>query len=175
MSPSPRTRRHLALGIVVLPATWWSQGTTSWPPLSWMPTPGPVAYQVQPGRFTSGVSTTGLLQEAPSSVLLVSQTVRAPLLVPFTIRSSVSLPRLWVRSSQTVPVRASRTGQGLPQVLAPSSHTTCAGAHVWPPSKLRFRSRSMSPESPLPFLRPSQKASSVPFLVTSSDGMRYVW
>src|SRR5439155_15515107 len=139
-----------------------------------MPTPGPVAYHVQSGFFTLLVISTGLLQVPPSSSLLATQTVRVPLLVPLTIVASVSLPRLCVRSNQIVPVRASRTGQGLPQVLSPSSQTTCVLAHVLPPSKLRFRSRSMSPASALPFLRPSQKASRVPFLVTSSDGMRYV-
>jgi len=38
-----------------------SHGTTSLPLRSWMPTPGPVAYQVQPDFFTSFVISTGLL------------------------------------------------------------------------------------------------------------------
>src|SRR5262249_15796559 len=132
---------------------------------------GPVAYHVQSGRFTSGVISTGLLQEAPSSILRVTQTVRVPRLVPFTICASVSPPRLWVSSSQTVPVPASRTGHGLPQLLAPPPPAT-SPVPAFPPSRLRFRSRSMSPESPLPSLRPSQNASRVPFVVTSSDGIR---
>src|SRR5262245_41063362 len=139
-----------------------------------MPTPGPVAYQVHSLSFTSFVISAGFAQVTPSSVLCVTQTPRVPWLVPSTIFASVSLPRLCVSSNQIVPVRASTTGQGLPQVFVPSSHTTCCGCHVLPPSRLRFRTRSMSPVSPPPFLRPSQKASSVPFFVTINDGMRYV-
>jgi DNA/RNA-binding domain of Phe-tRNA-synthetase-like protein len=41
-----------------------------------------------------------------------------------------------------------------------------------PPSRLRFSSTSMSPVSLALFLRTSQKARSVPFFVTISDGMR---
>src|SRR5438067_1451526 len=137
-----------------------------------MPTPGPVAYQVQPGFLTSFVMSTGLVQVAPSSSLLHTQTVRDPLLLPATIMASVSLPRLCVMSSQIAPVRWSTTGQGLPQVLSPSSQTTCVLPHVLPPSELRLQRRSISPVSPRPFLRPSQKASSVPFFETISDGIR---
>src|SRR5215471_6798681 len=137
-----------------------------------MPTPGPVAYQVQSDFFTSLVISTGLLQVAPSFSLFMTHTVRVRLLVPLRIIRSVSPPNLCVSSSQMVPVRISMTGQGLPQVFSPSSQTTCVFAHVLPPSKLRLSNRSISPASPPPFLRPSQKASSVPFFVTSSDGMR---
>ena len=42
-----------------------------------MPTPGPVAYQVQSDLFTSLVISTGLAQVTPSSSLFVTQTVRA--------------------------------------------------------------------------------------------------
>src|SRR5262249_26202677 len=137
-----------------------------------MPTPGPVAYQVQSAFFTSLVISTGLLQVAPSSVLLLTQTVREPWLLPSRIIASVSLPRLWVISSQMVPVLASMTGQGLPQVFLPSSQTICDGCQVLPPSKLRLRRRSMSPASALLFLRPSQKASSVPLGETMREGLR---
>src|SRR5262249_2601357 len=140
-----------------------------------MPTPGPVAYHVHSGFLTSRVISTGLAHVAPSSVLLVSQTVRVPLLLLATMAASVSVPRLWVMRSPTVPVFASTTGHGLPQVFSPSSQTTCALPHVLPPSVLRFKRRSMSPASPRPPLRPSQKASTVPFGVTMTDGMRYVW
>src|SRR5262249_217515 len=121
-----------------------------------MPTPGPVAYHVQSGFFTSLVISTGFDHVSPSSVLFVTQTVRDPRLAPLTIIASVSLPRLCVRSNQMVPVLASRTGQGLPQVFSPSSHTTCVCVQVFPPSGLLFRSKSMSPVSLLLFLRPSQ-------------------
>ena len=74
--------------------------------------------------------------------------------------------------SHTVPVFASTTGQGLPQVFAASSQTTRWSDHVRPPSSDRFTSMSMSPLSPSPLFRPSQNASSVPFLVTVIAGMR---
>src|SRR5262249_15357410 len=141
---------------------------------SWMPTPGPVAYHVQSDRLTSLVISTGLDQVNPSSSLLATHTVRFPLLVPSTIFASVSVPKLWVRSSQMTPVLRSTTGHGLPQVSAPSSQTTCIGPHVLPPSVERLSTRSMSPVSLELFLRPSQNASRVPFDVTSSEGMRKV-
>src|ERR1700730_17311846 len=140
----------------LLPATWLSQGTTSRPLLSWMPTPGPVAYQVQFGFVTSLVISAGVLQVAPSSSLFVTHTVRGFLLVPLTIIVCVSLPMLCVISSQIVPVLASTTGQGLPHVLSPSSQTTCVLPQDLPPSKLRLRMRSISPASPRAVLRPSQ-------------------
>ena len=74
-----------------------------------------------------------------------------------------------------MPVFASTTGQGLPQVFSASSQTTCKSPHVFPPSVLRRRSRSTSPASPRPAFRPSQNASTVPFAVTTTDGIRYVW
>ena len=67
------------------------------------------------------------------------------------------------------------TGAGLPIVSLPKSARTCVLVQVLPWSKLRFKSRSISPESLPEFRRPSQKASSVPFLVVISAGMRYVW
>ena len=57
----------------------WSQGTTMRPVCSWMPWPGPVAYQVQSGCITVSVMLTGSLQVSPSSRLCVSQTVRLAL------------------------------------------------------------------------------------------------
>src|SRR6266550_3754208 len=56
---------------VLLPATWLSQGTISRPLFVWMPTPGPVAYQVQSTFLTSFVISTGFAQVSPSSTLLV--------------------------------------------------------------------------------------------------------
>src|SRR5262245_34958079 len=99
-----------------------------------MPTPGPVAYRVQSGFLTSLVISTGFDHVAPSSVLCDTHAVRVLWLVPSTIFASVSLPRLCVNSSQTVPVVRSTTGQGLPQVLVPSSQTTCISPQVLPPS-----------------------------------------
>src|SRR5581483_4523868 len=90
----PSSLRITCACCVLLPATWLSQGTTSRPFFNWMPTPGPVAYQVQLGFFTFLVISTGLAQVVSSLSLFVTQTVRVPLLVPFTILSSVSLPRL---------------------------------------------------------------------------------
>src|SRR5581483_332664 len=145
---------------------------TSRPARVWIPTPGPVAYQVQSGRLTSRVISTGFDQEAPSSVLLLTQTERGPLLVPATICASLSWPRLCVISSQIAPVARSTTAHGLPQVLGPSSQTTCKGCHDLPPSRLRFRTRSISPVSLELFLRPSQNARRVPLADTSSEGMR---
>src|SRR5437867_12990264 len=127
-----------------------------------MPTPGPVAYHVQFSFFTLLVISLGFAQVAPSSVLLVTHTVRPALLLPLTIADSESVPRLCVRRSQTVPGLASTTGHGLPQVFSASSQTTCGLLQVLPPSVLRFRSKSMSPASLPPALRPSQKARSVP-------------
>src|SRR5687768_16090064 len=106
-----------------------------------MPTPGPVAYHVQSFSLTSLVISTGFDHVAPSSVLLLTQAVREPSLLPSMIFASVSLPRLWVNSSQMVPVLASTIGQGLPHVFGPSSQTTCCGCHVLPPSMLRFNTR----------------------------------
>src|SRR5678810_151311 len=109
-----------------------------------MPTPGPVANQVQSGCFTCLEISIALSQVKPSSALLEIQTVREPLLVPSTIADSLSSPRLCVSRSQIVPLSRSTTGQGLPQVLAPSSHTICIGCHDLPPSRLRRRTRSIS-------------------------------
>src|SRR5689334_16003655 len=119
-----------------LPLTQLSHGTTSRPPRAWMPTPGPVAYHVQSALLTSRVISTGRPHVRPSSSLFVTQTVRVPLAVPSRIFASVSPPRLCVMSSQTVPVLRSRTAQGLPQVLSPSSQTTWALPQVLPPSVL---------------------------------------
>src|SRR5262245_58725593 len=118
-------------------ASVWSQGMSSRPLLSRTPQPGPVAYHVHFGSFTSLVISAGFDQVAPSSVLLVTQTVRVPLPVPSRILRSVSSPRLCVKSSQTVPAE-STTGQGLPTVLGPSSQTTWRCFQVAPPSRLRL-------------------------------------
>src|SRR5215475_9370809 len=80
----------------LLPLTELSQGATSRPPFVWMPTPGPVAYHAQSAFLTSLVISSGLAHVAPSSSLLVTQTVRVPWPVPSRIRASVSPPRLWV-------------------------------------------------------------------------------
>src|SRR5581483_3803361 len=66
------------------PSDLLSQGTSSRPLRSWMPTPGPVAYHVQPGFFTSFVISAGFAQVSPSSSLLVTHTVRLPVLLPPT-------------------------------------------------------------------------------------------
>src|SRR5262245_24147707 len=153
-------------------ASVWSQGMTRRPEASCTPTPGPVAYHVHFASLTALVISTGFAHVAPSSVLFVTQTERVPLLVPARISFSVSLPRLCVNSSQIVPVDRSTTGQGLPTVLAPSAATTWTLPQVLPPSVLRRRSVAISPESPRPFLRPSQKASRVPLGVAKCDGMR---
>src|SRR5262245_45411579 len=65
-----------------VPATLLSHGTTSRPPRNWMPTPGPVAYQVHSGFFTSFVISSGFAQVAPSSVLCDTHAVRVPSPVP---------------------------------------------------------------------------------------------
>src|SRR5262249_3591615 len=117
---------------------------TSRPPVSWPPTPGPVAYHVHFGSLTWLVMSAGLDQVAPSSAPLVTQTRRVPLPVPSRIVFSVSAPRLWVSSSQIVPVERSTTGQGLPTVSPPPAATTCSGSQVLPPSRLRRRTTSMS-------------------------------
>src|SRR5687768_6487485 len=100
-----------------------------------MPTPGPVAYQVQSGRLTLAVISTGVDHVAPSSRLLDAQTVRVPWLGPDGMSFSRSVPRFCVVSSQIVPVRRSATGQGLPNVLGPLSATSSSGDHVLPPSR----------------------------------------
>src|SRR5262245_12348768 len=127
-----------------VPASLLSHGISSRPLFSWMPTRGPVAYQVQSLCFVSRVISTVSLYVALSSVLLDTQTVREPLLVPSTIAASLSCPRLCVSSNQIVPVSRSTTGHGLPQVLLPSSQTTCILPQVLPPSVLRLRTRSIS-------------------------------
>src|SRR5262245_10525112 len=125
------------------PSDLLSHGIRSRPLFSWMPTPGPVAYHVHSGFFTSFVISTGFAHVAPSSVLLLTHAVRVPLLLPPTMVASVSVPRLWVKSSHTVPVLVSITGHGLPQVFPASSQTTCILPHVFPPSVLRLRTTSM--------------------------------
>src|SRR5687768_10645599 len=161
------------------PLTTWLQGITSrplcGPCLSWMPTPGPVAYHVQSGRFTSLVILRGGDHVTPSSSLVVTQTVRVPLLVPRLICPSASSPRLCVLSRTTVPVRSSATAHGLPHVFFPSAQTTVCSPNVFPPSVDRRITRLISPESaccPHGVRRPSAKTSSVPFVVTTAEGMR---
>src|SRR5262245_8983672 len=143
------------------------------PYCSWIPTPGPVAYQPQVGSFTDAVMLEGVDHARPSSLLCNSQTVRSPLVFFDVICFSFTAPGLWVASSKMLPVVWSTTAQGLPQVLSPSSQIDCCSLHVFPASRERFIRRSMSPESPGPFLRPSQKASNVPFFVTIKEGIRY--
>ena len=99
-----------------------------------MPTPGPVAYHVQSGRFTLAVISTGVDHVTPSSSLFIAQTVRLSALVPAMMSFSPSVPRFWVVSSQTVPVFRSTTGHGLPNVLGPLSPTICIDDHECPPS-----------------------------------------
>src|SRR6185369_1352026 len=86
------------------PFTRWSQGITSRPwyllRVSWMPFPGPVAYQFQSFAFTDVVISRGLDQVRPSSC---DESINTP-----------SLSRL--KGSQSVPVCCSTTGQGLPIV-----------------------------------------------------------
>src|ERR1043166_7773749 len=137
-----------------------------------MPTPGPVAYQVQSFLRTSFEMSIGFVQVVPSSVLLDTQTVRVPLALPDVRAASVSPPRFCVMSNQIVPVSRSTTGHGLPQVLPPSCQTTCVSNQVLPSSLLRRRSRSISPVSLRLFLRPSQNARTRPFLDTISEGIR---
>ena len=139
-----------------------------------MPTPGPVAYQPHSGRFVVEVISTGFDQVAPSSLDFVTQTVRVPLDFRWPMAVSPSSPRLWVMRSQTTPVVRSTTGQGLPQVLGPSSQINWSGCQVRPPSKLRLATMSMSPVSLALVLRPSQRASTVPLSVTTTAGMRNV-
>src|SRR4051794_19711843 len=147
-------------------ASRWSQGMTSRPACgpvaSWIPTPGPVAYQPQPGFLTDTVIVRGSVQVRPSSWLEVTRT-------SWLFRQKVS---------QIVPVVESTTGHGLPIAIGcvpPSSGTSVVAPQVRPPSSLRRITMSMSPLSEAPVLRPSQKARSVPLGVTRSDGMRYVW
>ena len=104
----------------------------------------------------------------------MTQTVRVPRLVPSRIFDAVSSARFRVRSIQRVPVSRSKTGQGLPMVSGPASATTRRGDHVAPPSTLRFNTRSISPLSPPPSFRPSQKARTVPPGETINEGMRKV-
>jgi hypothetical protein len=70
-------------------AVEWSHGTTRRPacgPLvSWMPTPGPVAYHRQSLRFASAVISSGLLQVAPSSADRLMNTRRLSWAVTFLI------------------------------------------------------------------------------------------
>src|SRR5664279_2938223 len=58
-------------------ALLWSHGITRRPLRNWMPLPGPVAYQVQPDSLTCAVISEGTLQDLPSSVERVIQTVRS--------------------------------------------------------------------------------------------------
>ena len=159
---------------MAVPGTAWFPGITRRPVLVWIPTPGPVAYHVQSACFTLAVMSTGADHVTPSSVLRNTATDRPAWLVPAMMSFSRSVPRFCVVSSQMVPVVRSTTGQGLPKVFGPLSPTTWSGDHVWPPSRLRFSTRSMSPASPPPSRLASAKASSVPRAVAMTDGMRNV-
>src|SRR4051812_35048548 len=112
-----------------------------------MPMPGPVAYQVHARSFVVAVISTGLAHVTPLSDELESQTERDSRAVPARISRSLSVPRLWVSSSQIVPVVSSTTAQGFPQVLVASSQTTCWMPQVLPPSADRLSRTSISPPS----------------------------
>ena len=150
--------------------TRWSQGTTSRPLRSCTPWQGPVAYQVHSGRLTSREISTGADQVRPSSALRVTHTVRSAR--PLRIRSSPPSAGFLHSSSQTVPVRESTTGAGLPTVIPGSVATTCASSQVRPPSVLRRSRVSISPASARLCLRPSQNASTVPLVERVRAGMR---
>ena len=77
--------------------------------------------------------------------------------LPSRIMLSGPSARFLQNGNQIVPVLLSTTGQGLPQVVAGSVTTVWVGSQVWPPSKLRFKIRSMSPVSLRECRRPSQK------------------
>src|SRR5688500_18101636 len=128
------------------------------PDLVWMPAPGPVAYQVQPSFLAGLLMSIGLAHVWPSSSLFESQMERVPTALPAVRSFSRSLPRLCVSSSQITPVSRSMMGQGLPQVLAWSSQTTCPGEKVLPPPVERLGATSMSPVSLAPYLRASAHA-----------------
>ncbi len=157
-----------------VPASAWFAGTTRRPARVWMPMPGPVAYHVHSGRLTPAVISAGADHVAPSSVLFITHTVREPSLVPAMMSFSRSVPRFWVVSSQSVPVFRSRTGHGLPMVFGPLSPITCRADQVRPSSRLRLRTRSMSPASPPPARRASANASSVPLRAAINAGIRNV-
>ena len=107
-----------------------------------MPTPGPVAYQVQSGFFTSLVISTGFAQVTPSSVLLRHPDGAAcPCSLPSTICASVSLPRLCVSSSQMVPVLRRRPGRGCRRCCRRRPRRPAVLPQVLPPSVLRFRTQ----------------------------------
>src|SRR5690606_22433888 len=111
-----------------------------------------------PGSFTWDVISRGGLHVAPSSPLSVTQTESL----------------LTQNTRTTLPVSKSTTGAGLPAVCGPASQRSWTSSHVFPPSKLRLKSRSISPSSAALYLLPSQKASNVPLGVTTTAGMRYV-
>ena len=95
-----------------------------------MPWQGPVAYQVHCGSFTDAVISRGSLQDWPSSVLWVTQTVRGAL--PSQIMVSSPSARFLQKGRKMAPVSRSVTGQGLPQVMPGSVTTTWTGVQVRP-------------------------------------------
>ena len=139
-----------------------------------MPAPGPVAYHVQAGRFTSDVISAGRDQLSPSSPLRATKTRRVSWLVPSTIAFSSSLPRFQLMRSQTVRVCPSTTAHGLPHVFPGSSQTMRGSPQERPPSVERRSRRATSPLSRREVRRPSQNASRVPSVVTTREGMRKV-
>src|SRR5678816_1789042 len=106
------------------PFTRWSHGITSRPSLSWMPTPGPVAYHVQFSGLTAALMFSGFDHVAPSSSLKHISTSREPGPDADLFFATELAPALRVSGSQRRLVVRSRTGHGLPTVSAPSSTTT---------------------------------------------------
>src|SRR4051812_3686944 len=116
---------------------------TSRPDRSWIPVPGPVPYHVHLGSRAVADTSRNSFHVLPESVLEVTRTRVRSLLVPATIPSSVSDPRLRVRPSHTAPALRSRSRHGLPRVLSPSAATTASFDHVLPRSVLRFSTMSI--------------------------------
>src|SRR5665647_1153793 len=84
---------------------------------------------------------------------------------------SLSAPLFQVINNQIRPVSSSTTEQGFPHVFNASFQTRISLLQLLPLLVERFRTRSISPLSP-PSFRPSAKAMSVPFVDTTTEGMR---
>ena len=139
-----------------------------------MPTPGPVAYQPQPGSLTAGVISTGLLQVAPLSLLLVTSTVREPVDVAGHDLFLIVDAQIRVSSSQITPVSRSTTGAGIANgvllVIDNDFERAPGAAVVFAAAQHQVDIAGVRAA----FFRPSAKASSVPSLATISDGIRNV-
>jgi hypothetical protein len=140
------------------------------PRVSWMPWTGPVAYQEfqWAGRISS-LRSRGSDQVRPSSSLCCMCGVRSH---GTSQLPPPGRPVLYVSASTTRPVSRSTIGAGLPCVSPAPSLTTWSGPQVRPPSVERLSTMSMSPASLQSFTRPSANASSVPFVVFTTAGMR---